>query len=103
MAAAVTIYTTPWCGYCARAKALMTRKGVAYTEIDVEARRELREEMIARSGRRTVPQVFIGEHHVGGSDDLAALEAAGELDRLLAQAGGASQIPSTTNSTETRT
>lgn len=103
MAPPVTIYTTPWCGYCARAKALLTRKGVAYTEIDVEARRELREEMIARSRRRTVPQVFIGEHHVGGSDDLAALEAAGELDRLLAQAGGTSQIPSTTDSTETRT
>lgn len=103
MAAPVTIYTTPWCGYCARAKALLTRKGVAYTEIDVEARRELREEMIARSGRRTVPQVFIGDRHVGGSDDLAALEAAGELDPLLAQAGAAPQIPSTTDTTETRT
>lgn len=85
MSAPVTIYTTPWCGYCARAKALLTRKGVAFTEIDVEARRELREEMIARSGRRTVPQVFIGDRHVGGSDELAALDAAGELDHLLAQ------------------
>jgi glutaredoxin 3 len=103
MPSPVTIYTTPWCGYCARAKALLTRKGVAYTEIDVEGRRELREQMIARSGRRTVPQVFIGEHHVGGSDDLAALEATGELDRLLAQAGALQQIPSTTDTTETRT
>lgn len=103
MAAPVTIYTTPWCGYCARAKALLARKGAAYTEIDIEAARGLREEMIARSGRRTVPQVFIGERHVGGSDDLAALDAAGELDRLLAQAGSAPQIPSTTDKTETRT
>lgn len=103
MSAAVTIYTTPWCGYCARAKALLTRKGVAFTEIDVEARRELREQMIARSGRRTVPQVFIGERHVGGSDDLAALEAAGELDALLAQAGVAPTAPSSTDTTETRT
>ncbi len=103
MAATITIYTTPWCGYCARAKALLARKGVAFTEIDVEARRELREEMIARSGRRTVPQVFIGDRHIGGSDDLAALEAAGELDRLLAQAGGTPPIHSTTDTTETRT
>jgi glutaredoxin 3 len=103
MTAPVTIYTTPWCGYCARAKALLTRKGVAYTEIDVEARRELREEMIARSGRRTVPQVFVGGRHVGGSDDLAALDATGELDRLLAQAADAPPTPSTTDTTETRT
>jgi glutaredoxin 3 len=103
VSAAVTVYTTPWCGYCARAKALLTRKGVAFAEIDVEARRELREEMIARSGRRTVPQIFIGERHVGGSDDLAALEAAGELDALLAQAGVAPAAPSTTDTTETRT
>jgi glutaredoxin 3 len=103
VSSAVTIYTTAWCGYCARAKALLARKGVAYTEIDIESRRGLREEMIARSGRRTVPQVFIGDRHVGGSDDLAALEAAGELDRLLAQDGGAPQIPSTTDTTETRT
>ena len=101
--APVTLYTTPWCGYCARAKALLARKGVAYTEVDVEARRELREEMIARSGRRTVPQVFIGERHVGGSDELAALDASGELDRLLAQAAGTSPTPSTTDTTETRT
>lgn len=103
MASPVTIYTTPWCGYCARAKALLARKGVAFAEIDVEGRRELREEMIARSGRRTVPQVFIGDHHVGGSDDLAALDAAGELDRLLAKAGLAPPAPLSTDTTETRT
>ncbi len=100
---AVTIYTTPWCGYCARAKALLARKGVPFTEIDVEGRRELREEMVARSGRRTVPQVFIGDLHVGGSDDLAALDAAGGLDRLLREAGVAPPDTSTTDSTDTRT
>lgn len=103
MAAPVTIFTTPWCGYCARAKALLARKGVAYTEIDIEADPRLRAEMIARSGRRTVPQVFIGGRHVGGSDDLAALDAAGELDRLLAEQEGAPQPPSTTDETATRT
>ena len=82
-AAPVTIYTSAWCGFCMRAKALLDRKGIAYTEIDVDGNRALREEMIARSGRRTVPQVFIGEHHVGGSEDLAAAEWSGELDRLL--------------------
>jgi glutaredoxin 3 len=79
----VTIYTSAWCGYCMRAKALLDGKGIAYREIDVDGNRALREEMIARSGRRTVPQVFIGEHHVGGSDDLAAAARSGELDRLL--------------------
>jgi len=79
----VTIYTSAWCGYCMRAKALLDRKGVAYSEIDVDGHPASRQEMMARSGRRTVPQVFIGEHHVGGSDDLAAAERSGELDRLL--------------------
>lgn len=79
----VTIYTTAWCPFCMRAKALLERKGVAFREVDVEAGRALREEMVARSGRRTVPQVFIGEHHVGGSDELAMAEQSGELDRLL--------------------
>jgi glutaredoxin 3 len=76
----VTIYTSAWCGYCMRAKALLDGKGIAYREIDVDGNRALREEMIARSGR---PQVFIGERHVGGSDDLAAAARSGELDRLL--------------------
>ncbi|MBS1199940.1 MAG: glutaredoxin [Proteobacteria bacterium] len=79
----VTIYSSAWCGYCMRAKALLDSRGIAYKEIDVDGNRALREEMIARSGRRTVPQVFIGEHHVGGSDDLAAAARSGELDRLL--------------------
>jgi len=80
----VVIYTTGWCPFCMRAKALLERRGVPYTEIDVESRSGLRQEMVERSGRRTVPQVFIGGHHVGGSDELAAAELSGELDRLLA-------------------
>lgn len=79
----VTLYASAWCGYCMRAKALLDSKGIAYREIDVDGNRALREEMLARSGRRTVPQIFIGEHHLGGSDDLAAAARSGELDRLL--------------------
>lgn len=82
----VEIYTTPYCGYCAMAKRLLDRKGVAYTEIDVSADPSLRVAMVQRAnGRRTVPQIFIGATHVGGSDDLHALEHAGKLDPLLAQ------------------
>lgn len=81
--APVTIYTSAWCGYCARAKALLDRKGIAYREIDVDGDAAHRREMIARSGRRTVPQVFIGTLHIGGSDELASLDRSGELDRLL--------------------
>jgi glutaredoxin 3 len=81
----VLIYATGWCGYCARARALLESKQVAFEEIDIEARPEARAEMIARSGRRTVPQIFIGEKHVGGSDDLHDLEASGALDPLLKQ------------------
>lgn len=79
----VVVYTTGWCPYCLRAKALLERKGIAFTEIDVENGAALRQEMIERSGRRSVPQVFIGDMHIGGSDELAAAEASGELDRLL--------------------
>lgn len=75
------MYATAWCPYCARARNLLTRKGVEFQEIDVDSTG--REEMIRRSGRRTVPQIFIGATHVGGSDDLAELEAAGKLDSLL--------------------
>lgn len=83
----VEIYTTPWCGYCAAAKRLLARKGVAYTETDVSGDPALRQAMIQRAnGRRTVPQVFIGGRHVGGSDDLHALDRAGKLDALLAGA-----------------
>ncbi|MFJ5368393.1 glutaredoxin 3 [Bosea sp. CER48] len=81
----VTIYSTSWCPYCKAAKTLLTGKGVAFTEIDVDGKPELRQAMTARAGGRTsVPQIFIGELHVGGSDDIHALDARGELDKLLA-------------------
>lgn len=80
----ILVYRTPWCPYCDRTHALLESKGVAFEEIDVEAHPEQREEMIRRSGRRTVPQIFIGERHIGGCDDLHALDAAGGLDPLLA-------------------
>ncbi|MGA4473726.1 glutaredoxin 3 [Ectopseudomonas chengduensis] len=80
---AVTLYTTAYCPYCINAKALLTRKGVTYEEIDVSRSPERMAEMLQRSKRRSVPQIFIGEHHVGGFDDLAALERGGELDTLL--------------------
>jgi glutaredoxin 3 len=82
-APAILMYSTPWCPYCDRARALLTRKGVPFQEIDVEAQPEQRMEMIRRSGRRTVPQIFIGERHIGGSDDMHELDAAGGLDPLL--------------------
>lgn len=81
---AVDIYTTPFCGYCRRAKALLTQKGVAFREIDVSDVVGAREEMQRRSGgASTVPQIFIDDRHIGGSDDLAALDRAGDLDPLL--------------------
>ncbi len=83
----VEIYTQPWCPYCARAKALLERKGVAYTEIEAPHGTAERAESIQRAnGRTSVPQVFIDGRHIGGSDDLAALDRAGELDPLLAAA-----------------
>lgn len=85
---AVTMYTTGWCPYCDRARSLLKRRGVAWTEIDIEAEPGRRAEMIARSGRRSVPQIFIGTRHVGGSDELSALERAGELDVLLSARTG---------------
>jgi glutaredoxin 3 len=84
----VDIYTTRYCPYCNAAKALLKRKGVAYNEIDVGSDMELREQMVQRAkGRMTVPQIFIGAVHVGGNDDLQALERAGKLDALLADQG----------------
>ncbi len=84
----VEIYTTGYCPYCHAAKALLKRKGVDFTEIDIGRDWERRDEMIKRAnGRMTVPQIFIGPVHVGGSDDLHALERAGRLDRLLADKG----------------
>lgn len=81
--AAVTIYTTRYCPYCIAAKRLFDRKGVKYDEIAVDGNYALRAEMEQRSGRYTVPQIWIGAHHVGGCDDLHALERAGQLDALL--------------------
>lgn len=81
----ITIYTTMFCPYCHLAKRLLTKKGAEFTEIDVTMRPNAREEMTRLAGgRRTVPQIFIGTHHVGGSDELHALDAKGELDALLA-------------------
>ena len=81
----IEIYTTRFCPFCHTAKALLKRKGVAFTEINLSQEHERRNEMIERaSGRMTVPQIFIGDVHVGGSDDLHALERAGKLDALLA-------------------
>ena len=79
----VQIYVTGWCPYCDRARRLLKEKNVDFEEIDVEARPEARAEMMARSGRRTVPQIFIGGTHVGGCDDLYELDAANGLDPLL--------------------
>ncbi len=81
----VIVYSQPFCGYCSAAKRLLKEKGAAYTEIDVMFDPARRSEMLERSGgRRTVPQIFIDGRHVGGYDDLSALDEAGELDRLLA-------------------
>jgi glutaredoxin 3 len=81
----VRIYTTPICPYCARAKSLLASKGAAFEEIDVFMDADARAEMEANTGgARTVPQIFIGDTHVGGCDDLHALEKAGKLDKLLA-------------------
>jgi glutaredoxin 3 len=81
----VEIYTTRYCPYCVSAKALLTRKGISFKELDVSADADLRAEMTRRShGGMTVPQIFIGDTHVGGSDDLYALEAARKLDSMLA-------------------
>ena len=81
---AIEIYTTRICPYCVRAKRLLDKKGVAYREIDVSADSDLRDAMVARAGgRQSVPQIFVGDHHVGGCDDLYALDGAGMLDSLL--------------------
>ena len=83
----IEIYTTQWCGYCRAAKALLTRKGVTFTEISLNDQPQRRAEMMQRAGGRyTVPQIFIGDTHVGGSDELHALDRAGKLDPLLTTA-----------------
>jgi glutaredoxin 3 len=83
----VVVYSTGWCPYCVRAKALLERKGVPFREIRVDEDPAERQTMLERSrGQRTVPQIFIGDRHVGGFDDLYALDKAGELDPLLGRA-----------------
>ena len=79
----VTIYTRPYCPYCIRALALLQEKGVHFNEIDAGFDPELRQEMMRRSGRATFPQIFIGDRHIGGCDDMMALEREGKLDPLL--------------------
>lgn len=79
----VLIYTSAWCPYCIRAKQLLDRKGVAYQEISVDGEPDARTEMARKAGRTSVPQIWIGSTHVGGCDDLHALERAGRLDALL--------------------
>jgi len=81
--AEITMYTKEWCPYCRRAKELLRSKGQRWSEIDIEQQPAARDEMMERSGRHTVPQIWIGETHVGGLDDLDALEKAGKLDPLL--------------------
>ncbi len=85
-AAEIVMYSSPLCGYCTAARRLLKKKGVQYTEISTLLDKPRRDEMIARSGRRTVPQIFIGERHIGGYDELHALDVRGELDGLLEQA-----------------
>jgi glutaredoxin 3 len=87
--AEVEIYTIRYCPYCQEAKELLSRKGASFHEIDASGNRELRKEMIERAhGRNTFPQIFIGATHVGGCDDLYALDEAGKLDPLLAEMKG---------------
>ncbi|MBA6413902.1 glutaredoxin 3 [Parahaliea sp. F7430] len=83
MTAKVTLYTTAYCPFCVRAKHLLDSKQVSYTEFAVDRDPELRQEMMRLSQRRTVPQIWIGETHVGGCDELFALERAGQLDEML--------------------
>ncbi len=97
------IYTKSWCPYSTRAKALLNRKGVLYTEIDVTTDRERELEMIKRSGAHTVPQIFIDDQLIGGHDDLVGLETTGQLDRLLNQDGGPELLYAGNDSVETGT
>ena len=79
----ITMYMTGWCPYCQRASGLLTQKNMPFEQINIDDDAKFRKEMIARSGRRSVPQIFVGDQHVGGCDDLFALDGSGELDRLL--------------------
>ncbi|WAH58457.1 glutaredoxin 3 [Pseudomonas silvicola] len=79
----VVVYSSDWCPYCMRAKALLESKGVTFEEIRVDGQPQVRAAMAQKAGRTSVPQIWIGERHVGGCDDLYALERAGKLDALL--------------------
>ncbi|GAA0248067.1 glutaredoxin 3 [Marinomonas primoryensis] len=81
----VTIYSSDYCPFCVRAKQLLSAKNVAFNEIRVDGKREVRQQMTEKSGRTSVPQIWIGERHIGGCDDLYALEREQKLDTLLAQ------------------
>ncbi len=81
--AAITLYTGSFCGYCDQVRALFERRGIAYTEVSVEDHPDLREKLLARSGRRTLPQVYVGERYVGGAAELAALDRTGDLLKLI--------------------
>ncbi|MBI2786344.1 MAG: glutaredoxin 3 [Legionella longbeachae] len=81
--AEVIMYGTGYCPYCHKARELLQKKNTSFTEIRIDLQPELRDEMMAKSGRRTVPQIFINGQHIGGCDDLYALEAQGKLDKLL--------------------
>jgi glutaredoxin 3 len=83
--ATILIYSGNYCPYCTMAKKLLDKKGLTYTEINVDGKPELRQEMMLKTKRRTIPQIYIGQHHVGGFDELYALEKRGELDVLLKQ------------------
>jgi len=93
MSAAVAIYSTDYCGYCVRAKALFTKKGVPYDEIDVSDRGDLRQWLMAATRQRTVPQIFINGRSVGGFIDIAELDRKGTLDRLLSEEPRAEDPP----------
>ena len=79
----VTVYTGSFCGFCEQVTSLLERRGIAYTEVSVEDHPDLREELLARSGRRTLPQVYVGERYVGGAAELAALDRSGELTGII--------------------
>jgi glutaredoxin 3 len=90
MSQVVTLYTTQYCPYCIRARNLLDEKGVSYNDIAVDSDPQLRREMMTRSGRSSVPQIWVGEQHIGGCDEMMMLERQGRLDELLARAGAAS-------------
>ena len=83
MTPAIVIYSSQYCPFCFRAKAILQQKGVSFSEINVDGNPQLRQEMTEKAGRHTVPQIWIGERHVGGCDELMALQSTGELDVLL--------------------